>query len=83
MGGEEFVVLLPSTASGEAASMAERIRETLSQTPMPVAAGDLTITATVGVAIAPTDGSSLRPLLKIADDRMYLGKRSGRNRVVA
>jgi diguanylate cyclase (GGDEF)-like protein len=83
MGGEEFVVLLPGTGSGEAASMAERICETLSQTPMPSAAGDLTITATVGVAIAPTDGASLRQLLKIADDRMYLGKRGGRNRVVA
>ena len=38
--------------------------------------------ATMGYALAPTDGHDASHLLKCADAGMYAGKRSGKNRVV-
>jgi GGDEF domain-containing protein len=40
------------------------------------------VRATVGYAIAPTDGREASALLKEADAAMYEGKQAGKNRVV-
>jgi diguanylate cyclase (GGDEF)-like protein len=83
LGGEEFVVLLPSVSTDEARIMAEHMLEVLAASPMSNGGETITLTATIGIASAPADGITLRQLLRIADERMYRGKRSGRNRVVA
>lgn len=84
-GGEEFAVMLPDTGHGEGEQLAERIR-----TAVPVACyygttagAQSQITVTVGVATLPGDASDARGLLRAADERLYEGKRAGRNRVVA
>jgi diguanylate cyclase (GGDEF)-like protein len=82
-GGEEFVVLLPSTPMRNALMLADQMRQTLAETPFEYESHSITITATIGVASAPVDGSKARQLLKIADQRLYRGKCSGRNQVVA
>ncbi|KAB0495281.1 sensor domain-containing diguanylate cyclase [Pseudomonas vancouverensis] len=78
-GGEEFVLIMPDTSIAIAQTIAERIRENVAGSDIP-GVGKLTLS--VGVAFreeAPTcDG-----LLKLADERLYLAKQGGRNRVVA
>ena len=44
--------------------------------------GGLPVTASIGVAVAPADGSQSSDLLRTADMRLYVAKRDGRNRVV-
>lgn len=77
-GGEEFLIMLPSTQLDEAVQMAERIRVETCQESFPQA-GRLTVS--LGVAqFHPED--SIDSLLKRADDSLYQAKLRGRNRVV-
>ncbi|NND60777.1 MAG: sensor domain-containing diguanylate cyclase [Gammaproteobacteria bacterium] len=87
-GGEEFVVVMPGTDSRQAAALAERIRESVSATPI---AADrehaISVTVSIGVAvIEPGRQHDLetqgRALIDTADEAMYEAKRSGRDRVV-
>ena len=79
-GGEEFVVLLPSTRLEQAVTVAERIRTALASMiiePLPTA-----VTVSLGVAeIAP--GETGDALLRRVDKALYEAKAAGRNRVVA
>jgi len=84
IGGEEFAIILPETAHGEALTTAERIREAVARTPVPTdqSAEPLAITVSIGVsALAP--GQSLDGLLAQADRALYEAKGSGRNRVAS
>lgn len=79
VGGEEFVMLACNLSPAEAMSLAERMRKQVEQST------DLTlperVTVSVGVSCAPSDGQQLDHLFRIADQRLYQAKRSGRNRV--
>jgi len=77
-GGEEFVVLLPGTSLAQAAVVAEDIRATIAQTPVPTDEGPLRVTASLGVA---EGGETLEALIHQADLALYRAKREGRNRV--
>ena len=78
-GGDEFVIILPELDdSDQAAGVAERILEAL-QAPFSVDGHQLVITASIGIAISPEDGSSAALLLKNADMAMYEAKAGGRN----
>jgi GGDEF domain-containing protein len=50
-----------------------------------IAAGhdDMMVTVTIGVAVDPDEAHSAQTLLELVDERMYAGKRQGRNRVIA
>lgn len=81
MGGEEIVVLLPSTNSEDAYLLAERIRQTIEGCSPIVRGVPLNVTASVGWAIAQTPTVPVDDLLRAADEAMYLAKSRGRNRV--
>jgi diguanylate cyclase (GGDEF)-like protein len=83
-GGEEFVVALPETGVNGAVELAERIRERLSATDIPLldGSGRLKVTASFGTATIPLSASTVRQLFAAADDALYEAKRSGKNRVV-
>lgn len=82
IGGDEFVVLLPSVESIQTAMMvAEKIRQALSQ-PFEIAGHSLSISTSIGIVVYPEHGSEEKALLKNADTAMYLAKQSGRNTVV-
>jgi diguanylate cyclase (GGDEF)-like protein len=78
-GGEEIVVVLPSTIAGDAVKIGEEIREIVAkQTEERLG---ITITVSVGVASYPEDGVSLKSILEKADQALYQAKQTGRNRV--
>jgi diguanylate cyclase (GGDEF)-like protein/PAS domain S-box-containing protein len=83
-GGEEFVVLLPSTDALAAMIPAERFRIRLSEIAFtPVQGGEpVTVTASVGIA-EYRKGDTQDKLLFNADLAMYTAKNSGRNRCVS
>ena len=89
-GGEEFVVLLPSTEAddgrGAAVAVAERIRRRVAglQVEVPDGCGPIVVddlTVSIGGASFPSDGNDLGELLEVADTAMYAAKRAGRNAV--
>ena len=83
-GGEEFVLLLPQTDAGQAALLAERIRERAAVERLPLAAGArLTFTVSLGVADYTPDRADMDrdSLLSAADAALYRAKTNGRNRV--
>ncbi|KZD16112.1 MAG: hypothetical protein AO396_01125 [Candidatus Fermentibacter daniensis] len=86
-GGEEFVSILPLTPGKVAAEIAERIRQMVlddnSEIPHSSEQPLGCVSVSIGVATFPTDVSDRDRLLEIADKRMYMGKRAGKNRVVA
>jgi diguanylate cyclase (GGDEF)-like protein len=77
-GGEEFMVLLPHTDLGGAASMAEKLRESVETHSFP---GVARVTCSFGVA-GFTEIDDATVILKRVDDALYEAKETGRNRVV-
>jgi diguanylate cyclase (GGDEF)-like protein len=77
-GGDEFAILQTALKSpSEAATLAARVLKSLS-CPYEVEEHCLIITATVGIAVAPRDGSDAEELLKNSDLALYRAKRDGR-----
>ena len=79
LGGDEFVVLVDEADRAGALALAERLRTQVRQ-PFPVGGMNLTIDASVGVAIGPEHSATARELLQLADLAMYSAK-SGRSGV--
>jgi diguanylate cyclase (GGDEF)-like protein len=84
LGGDEFAVIVeipPEEARDVTFTVAERLRLELQLT-VPSHSGDLSVGATIGLALYPQDAVDAEGLLHAADQVMYVGKRRGRNRVV-
>jgi diguanylate cyclase (GGDEF)-like protein len=81
-GGEEFVLVLPSTSIDGAEQTAERVRDLLERADIKDANGDrIPVTASFGVATY-SGSENLEQMVDRADRAMYLAKSGGRNRVV-
>ena len=79
MGGDEFTVLLPNLSHAEdAARVARRIMEALA-IPFQVGGGEVFVSASIGIALYPIDGSDVATLIKNSDAAMYHAKNEGRN----
>jgi two-component system cell cycle response regulator len=82
-GGEEFVILLPSTLLADACKVAERIRSTVERYLVILPDGsDLSCTISVGVSVS-NESDTAQTLLDRADKCLYEAKHQGRNRVIA
>ena len=77
-GGEEFLILLPDTGIGVAATVAERIRETIAASPARQGEDAFTITITLGVGECREDENADACIAR-ADQALYRGKKSGKN----
>ena len=83
-GGDEFVILLPDTGWQGALTFAERLRRRVDDFTFGPPGSPMTLTISVGVALARgTDPLSPEELLKEADRSLYKAKQQGRNRVFA
>jgi diguanylate cyclase (GGDEF)-like protein len=79
-GGDEFVLMLPGIKTErEAMQVAEKLLESLNS-PFEIAEHNLSISASIGIAIYPEHGKNEKTLNKHADIAMYYAKGSGRNR---
>jgi diguanylate cyclase (GGDEF)-like protein len=83
-GGEEFSVLLPSTAPEQALEIAERIRRAVAAARFEeeTVSEPLSATLSIGVAAYPRDAMEAKGLVHAADIAVYEAKARGRNRVV-
>jgi diguanylate cyclase (GGDEF)-like protein len=79
-GGEEFLVLFPSTRCVEAEMVLARILKTLQDTPVCDAALALRVTFSAGVTQFEC-GEALSHTIERADVALYQAKRTGRNRI--
>jgi diguanylate cyclase (GGDEF)-like protein len=81
-GGEEFLIVVPSSELPVAVELAERLRQNASAQPANVGGVTIPVSLSLGVA-ASTAGSSSQAtqLLHSADEALYAAKKAGRNRV--
>jgi diguanylate cyclase len=77
-GGEEFAVVFAGLSSAAAIPYCERARQSINAVAVRVAARDLRITASAGVAEVMT-GDSEPHLIGRADEGLYASKKGGRN----
>ena len=78
-GGDEFAILLCDVASAkDAAGAAEKMLLALGR-PHRVGELELHVSASIGIAVYPEDGTTGEALLKDADAAMYRAKDCGRN----
>lgn len=83
-GGEEFAISLVNTDLHGGARIAEQLRATINRHEWSEIAPDLQVRLSAGAASRSETGiSSLRELIRLADNRMYMAKQEGRDRVVA
>jgi diguanylate cyclase (GGDEF)-like protein/PAS domain S-box-containing protein len=80
LGGDEFLLLIRSAPESDVDAMAMRLLEVVRQ-PLDLGAGSsVQVSASIGIAFHPSDGSTPDALLRAADIAMYAAKESGRNR---
>lgn len=78
IGGDEFVVLLDSIQEAQDASIVDaKIRHVLNQ-PLRLDGHNLSVQASIGIALYPEHGSQEEQLFKHADEAMYEVKRAQR-----
>jgi diguanylate cyclase (GGDEF)-like protein len=84
LGGDEFVIVLPDTGWQGALTFAERMRRKVDDFSFGATTAAMSITISVGVALARgTDPISPEMLLQEADRSLYKAKSGGRNRIFA
>ena len=83
-GGEEFVLVLVETPHAEAVHVAERLRESVANHQFRFEATPIRLTISIGVS-STTGDPTVNPaaLVRLADERLYQAKRTGRNKVVS
>jgi diguanylate cyclase (GGDEF)-like protein len=81
-GGEEFLIVMPTTDLRAAIACCERVREAISGEEWESVAPGLTLTTSMGLACThyPDD---IERLIKLADQRLYEAKSLGRDCVVS
>jgi diguanylate cyclase (GGDEF)-like protein len=81
-GGDEFVVLMPETGVDAARTLSTEVLAALVETRFDMRPGlRLSVSASVGVATAPADGTTVHAVIRSADTRMYAAKTNGRGHV--
>lgn len=78
-GGEEFIVILPSTELAPTLEITERIRLAIEEN---IWMEDIRVTCSFGVA-QKNPNETIQTLFSRADEKLYLAKNSGRNQIVS
>jgi diguanylate cyclase (GGDEF)-like protein len=82
IGGDEFLVIMADTDVAIATRVAERIRQAITDQPIPTRDGSIPMSVSVGCTVRqPRDASAVEVLLERADQALRESKTAGRNRV--
>ncbi len=82
LGGDEFLVLMADTDAAIATRVAERIRKSITDTPVPTRDGAIEVSVSVGCTVRqPRETTAVDALLDRADQALMESKSAGRNRV--
>ena len=74
LSGDEFALLIPLARDRDAAQTARRVLHALSARPPEINGREVSVGASIGVAVFPHDGDTAEALLKAADTAMYRAK---------
>jgi diguanylate cyclase (GGDEF)-like protein/PAS domain S-box-containing protein len=77
LGGDEFILLLPATDALGATQVAQKIQQAFAETFF-IDPYRLSLSASIGIALYPEDGTDMEALFKNADTAMYRAKQEGR-----
>ncbi len=80
IGGDEFALVLAGADHDGAGRVAERVHAVLRQ-PLAVGGRDLSVSASIGIAVYPADGPDASELLQHADLAMYAARATGAGHV--
>lgn len=81
IGGDEFLVVMPDAGIVRAEALAARIMAAVAEA-QDIDLGIRTrVTASIGIALAPDDGTDAQTLIARADRALYAAKRDGKDRV--
>jgi diguanylate cyclase (GGDEF)-like protein len=81
LGGDEFVVMIESVSDRVGLQLLASKLLTAIAEPMQLQGHEVTVTASIGVAVFPDDGADVSALLANGDIAMYRAKALGHNRV--
>ena len=81
LGGEELALILPQTSHEGAVELADRLRQHIEALSVPHEGVAVRVTVSMGVATYRAGEAGKGQLFKRADEKLYLAKGSGRNRV--
>jgi two-component system cell cycle response regulator len=83
-GGEEFVIVMPSTNLNKAKTIAQRVHAGIGTTTFPISAdpGNVHITVSIGLSELNPNIDTHESLLQRADKALYQAKNSGRNQII-
>jgi diguanylate cyclase (GGDEF)-like protein len=82
LGGEEFLVICPRATAAKAVLIAERMRLASESNTIQHGRFSRALTLSLGVSELDRGNPSVDLMLKSADERTYMAKQAGRNRVV-
>jgi diguanylate cyclase (GGDEF)-like protein len=80
-GGDEFVILMAHTSTGQARTAAERIRTAIHHTSFDMKGVRISNTVSIGIASFPECVEDAADVLDKADIALYKSKQGGRNKV--
>ena len=80
-GGEEFLIVLPETELADGIQVAEKLRLNVESKEFYYNEKKLKITISFGVSIYE-DGMTIDTCIKRADERLYIAKETGRNKII-
>lgn len=80
LGGDEFVILLDGLEHETDAEHVAKTMLNIFKDPFTLGHVRVTVTASIGIAVCPPDGTTVQALLAVSDAAMYDAKRRGGNR---
>jgi diguanylate cyclase (GGDEF)-like protein len=82
IGGEEFVIIFPETSLEIGLQQAQKLRKEIEQRIIHYETCEFKITVTIGVAQSNAESENFYDIMTHADNALYKGKRTGKNKVV-
>ena len=85
-GGEEFVIVMPNTNNNGGSKVAEKVMSGIISLNIPHVGSAVSdkVTVSVGLVTVPKNISlTQNSIIELADEQLYLAKRTGRNRICA